>query len=170
MVVLGLRKARMAVRIRLAAHFKKIGEKNMKRFICLLLMIMLIPTCVFATGSPTTQRLIYNKSNIPVYMVNDTRIFDQFDAIEEMQEKLITIFEGEDFLIDDMFLIVLEKKEEKVKWHFTRQYDLNTKVVMVLFNEIGYYILEGFHFLKYIVFDFTDVPKNDTYNVVILSK
>lgn len=143
----------------------------MKPIICVFLIIlMLIPIGVLAAHSPTVQKLIYNKSDIPIYMENDTRIFDKFDSIIGLHEKLVEVFGGEDYLVDDLFMIVLDTKQEQVKWHFTRAYDSNVQVEMVLFNDTHHYILNGTHFLKYVVFDFTDVVPSDAYYVVILSK
>lgn len=143
----------------------------MRKIVCLLLIIMMIPTIAFgATASPTARKLIYNKSNITVLMENNTRIFNRFDAIEGLHEKLVELFCGEDFLIDDLFMMIIDKvQKEAVKWHFTREYASGTKVVMIAFNEEGYHILEGQLFLKYVVFDFSKLALG-AYDVVILSK
>ena len=143
----------------------------MRKIVCLLLIVMMIPTIAFgATASPTARKLIYNKSNITVLMENNTRIFDRFDAIEGLHEKLVELFDGEDFLIDDLFMIIVDKEQkEPVKWHFTREYTSGTKVIMIVFNEEGYQILEGRLFLKYVVFDFSKLALG-AYDVVILSK
>ena len=142
----------------------------MRKIVCILLILMMIPTIALCVNSPTARKLIYNKSNITVLMENNTRIFDRFDAVEGLHEKLVELFDGEDFLIDDLFMMIIDKEQkEPVKWHFTREYTSGTKVVMVAFNEEGYHILEGQLFLKYVVFDFSKLALG-AYDVVILSK
>ncbi len=142
----------------------------MRKIVCILLILMMIPTIALCINSPTARKLIYNKSNITVLMENNTRIFNRFDAIEGLHEKLVELFDGEDFLIDDLFMMIIDKgQKEPVKWHFTREYTSGTKVVMVTFNEEGYHILEGQLFLKYVVFDFSKLALS-AYDVVILSK
>ena len=142
----------------------------MRKIVCILLILMMIPTIALCVNSPTARKLIYNKSNITVLMENNTRIFNRFDAVEGLHEKLVELFDGEDFLIDDLFMMIVDKEQkEPVKWHFTREYTSGTKVVMVAFNEEGYHILEGQLFLKYVVFDFSKLALG-AYDVVILSK
>ena len=142
----------------------------MRKIVCILLILMMIPTIALCVNSPTARKLIYNKSNITVLMENNTRIFDRFDAVEGLHEKLVELFDGEDFLIDDLFMMIIDKEQkEPVKWHFTREYTSGTKVVMVAFNEESYHILEGQLFLKYVVFDFSKLALG-AYDVVILSK
>lgn len=142
----------------------------MRKIVCILLILMMIPTIALCVNSPTARKLIYNKSNITVLMENNTRIFNRFDAVEGLHEKLVELFDGEDFLIDDLFMMIVDKEQkEPVKWHFTREYTSGTKVIMVAFNEEGYHILEGQLFLKYVVFDFSKLALG-AYDVVILSK
>lgn len=143
----------------------------MRKLLCALMVILLIiPTYgLAATASPSITRLVYNKSDITILLQNEGMIYNKLDERKDILKVLEKELGSTDYFIDDLFMVILSHKYDLVKWHFTKDYNSDNRVFMVLFNENQYYVLEGLRFLKYIVIDFEGVNP-DTYYVVIVSK
>lgn len=137
----------------------------MKKFTCLLLILLMLITQAFAATSPTIGPYCENLQGIEL-VYDDTLFNTEFDS--EVIEQLESIFSGAEYEIFDCFLIAIESPYELTEWVFEKNFLPEKKIAMILRNE-NTYVLEGVAEDNFAIFDFTNIP-SDIYEVYVLTE
>ena len=82
-----------------------------KFFICLCLLVLVLPMCAFAAKSPTTTNKIYSIPAIKYEVVDDVLIIHNI-------EKQFPKEELKDYLWYELLYIELDKEYDIVRWYF----------------------------------------------------
>ena len=83
----------------------------MKKFFILLCVLILIPTFVFAAGSPTIKKTISCKPEIEFEMADQTEEWPEvLKRLEEVED------ETEGYVLFEALKITLDQKYDKIEW------------------------------------------------------
>ena len=86
----------------------------MKRFIAILIVLLMIPLYVFAVGSPTVNKMVTSDPKITQLPADQTAGWDEvLERLKDVED------ETDGYIMIDAFAIFLDKQYNKVEWQLS---------------------------------------------------
>ena len=99
-----------------------------KVFICILIILMVLPMCAFAAKSPTTLNKIYSIPTVKFEVIDNALVIRNI-------EKRLPEEELEDYLWCELLYVELDKEYDIIRWYFPEDLSSMEMAKIVIIGE-----------------------------------